>query len=70
MTGQPTQSGDVVLASAILVAEGLAEPTKEGEPGGFRITEKGYTKGYKLWMDMIPEDRLLIALFLRKSTLI
>lgn len=63
-------SEDVVIAAAFLVAEGLAEPTKEGEPGGFKVTPKGYDKGYNLWMAMSGEDRLLVALFLRKVGMI
>lgn len=63
-------SEDIAVATAILIAEGLAEPTKEGEPGGLRVTQKGYEKGYKLWMAMSGEDRLLVALFLRKVALL
>jgi len=63
-------SEDPVVCAAILIAEGLAEPTKEGEPDGLRITAKGYEKGYQLWMAMKGEDRLLLALFLRKVGMI
>ena len=58
-------SDDIAKATALLIAEGLAE-VKEDQPKGLRITRKGYEKGYKAWMAMTGEDRLLIALFLRK----
>ena len=62
-------SEDIAVASALLVAEGLVEQV-DREEGGLRVTQKGYEKGYNLWMAMNGEDRLLIALFLRKVRLI
>ena len=63
-------SEDVAVAAAWLIADGLAEETKEDEPGGLRITSKGYDKGYNIWMVMSGEDRLLVSLFLRKVRMI
>lgn len=63
-------SEDIAVVAALLVAEGLAEPTEGSEPEGLRVTLEGYKKGYNLWMAMSGEDRLLIALFLRKVEMI
>lgn len=63
-------SEDIAVVAALLQAEGLIEPVEKGEVGGFRVTAAGYKKGHEMWMKMSGEDRLLIALFLRKSTLI
>ncbi len=57
---------DMAVVSAILVAEGLIEEFIIDGEGGARVTDKGYEKGYNLWMSMSGEDRMLIALFLRR----
>ena len=61
---------DIAVVAALLVAEGLAEQSKDGEPSGLRITPKGYDKSFKAWMALSGEDRLLMALFLRKARMI
>lgn len=48
-------SEDIAVATALLVAEGLVEQTKDNEPSGLRVTSSGYDKGYKLWMAMSGE---------------
>ena len=39
---------DIAVTVALLVAEGLVEQSRDGEPSGLRITPKGYDKSFKV----------------------
>lgn len=63
-------SDDIVVVTALLVAEGLIESNEGEEPSKFRLTQKGYKRGLHLWETMGGENRLLLTLFLKTVKLI